>query len=113
MHLSYAKAMVAEEPQAGSLAQLVSMSILDTLVWGPGGRSVHSLVFDAPAATHTAVSRSHGTLAIGALPSPFVLLPMLCAPNLSNVLEVRSMCVHSGMSLQYTAPSTSHQAHQR
>lgn len=95
MHLSYAKVMVAEEPQAGSPRPAVSVSILDTSVWGLWGRSAHSLVLNAPADTHIAVSRNHDTRVVGALLSPFTFLAMLCAVNPSHALEVSCTFVHS------------------
>lgn len=56
MHLSYAKAMVAEEWQAG---------------WpGPAGVHVH-LGLNTPADMHFAVSRNHDAHVVGALLSHF------------------------------------------
>lgn len=107
MHLSCAKVMVAEEPQAGFPSPCPSW----THWFGDFGRSADSLVLIAPVDTHIAVSRKHDTH-VGALLSPFTLLAMLCAVDPPHVVEVSCMFVHSGLSLQSTTSSASQEAHQ-
>lgn len=91
------------------LDQPVPTTISDTLVSGIVGMSAQHLAVAAPA--DIAVSRN-----LMCFWCPIVSLhvpPMLREVNPSHALEVTCMCVHSGVSLQFTTPTTSHQAHQR
>lgn len=90
------------------LDQPVPTTVSDTLVSGIVGMSARHLAVVAPA--DIAVSRN---LMCFCCPIVSLHVPPLYEVNLSHALEVTCMCVHSGVSLQFTTPTTSHQAYQR
>lgn len=73
-HLSYTNPWQLKNCSLAPLAQLVSMAILNTLVWGLERRLEHSL---EPMDMHITVSRNQNMCVGGALLPPFLFATML------------------------------------